>query len=225
MARLVLVPSPFVGPSSWVATAAALSDSVVADYRPLEGPDWYEAAAGRIAAQAGDGPWLAVMHSGAGGFAPALASVAPAPAGFIFVDAVLPYPGRSCLENAPDWLAGTMRRLNGPDGRLAPWNRWFPEDPLPRLIPDAVVRAALEADLPRTPFAFLEAPSKPSEVWTRRPSAYLQLSKGYADAADTAQARGWPVERLRLHHLAPATHPQDVATAIRELADRLSALP
>jgi hypothetical protein len=222
MPRLVLVASPFVGAQSWRAAAAELADAVVADYRPLEGPHWYETVAARVAAQAGEGPWIAALHSGAGGFAPALADAAPALAGFVFVDAVLPYPGRTCLENAPAWLANTMRRLNGPDGRLAPWNRWFPQDPLPRLIPDAAARAAFEADLPATPFAFLEALSKPSSAWARLPAAYLQLSQGYADTADAAAARGWPVRRARLHHLAAVSHPAETADLIGGLAAELT---
>ena len=154
-----------------------------------------------------------------------MAEAAPGLTGLVFVDAVLPYPGRTCLENAPDWLADAMRRLNGPDGRLAPWNRWFPDDPLPHLIPDAAARAACEADLPRTPFAFLEALSKPSSAWERLPSGYLQLSKGYEATAAMALARGWPVERLRLHHLAMATHAQEVAAAVQQLAHSLITAP
>jgi hypothetical protein len=222
MARFVLVPSPFVGASSWRACAAALPDAIAADYAPLEGPDWYGTAAGRVAAQAGEGPWIAVLHSGAGALAPALAEAARGLAGFIFADAVLPYPGKTCLETAPAWLAETMRRLNGPDGRLAPWNCWFPEDPLPRLIPDEAERAAFAGDLPRTPFAFLEALSKPSSAWEQVPSAYLQLSKGYGDTADHAEARGWPVRRVRLHHLAMASHPQDTADLIQGMAVALA---
>jgi hypothetical protein len=222
MARLVFVPSPFVGAQSCRATAEACSGAVVADYRPLEGPDWYERVAARVAAQAGEGPWIAVLHSGAGGLAPALADAAPGLAGFVFVDAVMPYAGKTCLENAPDWLAEAMGRLNGPDGRLAPWHRWFPEDPLPRLIPDAAGRAAFEADLPRTPFAFLEALSQPATAWAAIPAAYLQLSRGYAATADAAEARGWLVRRARLHHLAMATHSQQVAALIGELAAALA---
>jgi hypothetical protein len=175
--RFVFVPSPFVGAGSCRATAAELVGATVADYRPLKGPDWYEAVARRVAAQAGEGPWTAVLHSGAGAFAPALAEASGSLAAFVFVDAVLPYPGRTCLENAPDSLAAAMRRLCGADGRLAPWNLWFPEDPLPRLIPDAAARAAFEADLPRVAFAFLEALSKPSSAWEALAAAYLQLSR------------------------------------------------
>jgi hypothetical protein len=220
--RLVLVASPFTGAGVWRAMASQLPGAIVADYRPLEGPDWYGTMAARVAVQAGEEPWIAVLHSGAGGFAPALAEAAPGLAGFVFADAVLPYPGKTCLGNAPEWLAQAMRRLNGPDGRLAPWNRWFPEDPLPSLVPDAAARAALQADLPRTPFAFLEALSQPSTAWARLPSAYLQLSKGYADTAAAAEAMGWPVARARLNHLAMVSHPAETAALVAALADRLA---
>jgi hypothetical protein len=109
-----------------------------------------------------------------------------------------------------------MRRLKSDDGRLAPWNRWFPDDPLPQLIPDPAARAAFEADLPRTPFAVLEALSKPSSAWEAVPAAYLQLSRGYDATADAAAARGWPVRRARLNHLATASHPREVAALIAD---------
>jgi len=217
VARLVLVPSPFVGPSSCAATAAALPGALAADYGVVSGPDWYAGPARRIAAQADGRPWLAVMHSGAGGFAPAIAAAAADLAGLIFVDAVMPYPGRSCLATAPDALAAQLRALTT-DGLLAPWNQWFGDDPTPRLIPDDEARAVFLADLPRLPFAFLEAVAPPDAAWTRLPAAYLQLSKGYEATADAAAARGWPVRRLRLNHLAMASHPDAVAEQLVALS-------
>jgi hypothetical protein len=217
MTRLILVPSPFVGAVSWQAAADALPDALAVDYGGVSGPDWYEAVARRIGVQADGRPWIAVLHSGAGGFAPALASAAADLAGFIFVDAVLPYPGRSNIETAPQPLADRLRAL-ATDGRLAPWNRWFDADPLPRLIPDPEMRAAFERDLPRVPFAFLEAVSPAGSEWERLPSAYLQLSKTYDATADKAEQRGWPVRRARLHHLAMASHPAVVADLLLETA-------
>ena len=216
MARLVLAPSPFVGANSWGTTAAALPDAMVVDYGGVSGPDWYEGVAARIVAQADGRPWIAVMHSGAGGFAPAIAAGASDLVGLIFLDAVLPYPGRSCLQNAPMELADQLRRLTT-DGRLAPWNQWFGADPTPRLIPDPEARAAFVRDLPSVPFAFLEAVSPASAAWERLPAAYVQLSKGYDAAALAAEARGWTVRRARLHHLAMASDPEQVAILLKDL--------
>lgn len=217
MRRLALVASPFTGPAAWRATAAALADSVAIDYGGVSGPDWYGSAARRIAAAAGDGPRIAVLHSGAGGFAPALAEAGAA--GLIFVDAVRPHPGRSLREVNAAFVEHLASRAA--DGRLPPWNRWFDQDPLPRLLPDPTVREAVAADLPQTLLAFLDAVPPASDAWETLPAAYLQLSPRYAMQADWAEARGWPVRRLDLHHLAMATHPEQVAAAIGELATRL----
>jgi len=213
VARLALVPSPFTGAAAWARVAERLPDAIAVDYGGVSGPDWYDGAARRIAAAAGQGPWIAVLHSGAGGFAPALAEAGAA--GLIFVDAVRPHPGRSLREVEPrfvDYLAG-----RAVDACLPAWNRWFDEDPLPRLVPDAALREAIIADLPRTPLAFLDAVPPATDAWESLPAAYLQLSRRYAVQADWAEARGWPVRRLDQHHLAMATHPADVAAALQAL--------
>jgi hypothetical protein len=163
--------------------ADVLPDAVVADYGGVSAPDWYEGVARRVAAQCDGRPWIAVLHSGAGGFAPTLAAAAKDLAGIIFVDAVLPYPGKSYLENAPADLAAQLRRLTR-DGYLAPWNAWFEIDPTPRLIPDSAARDLFVKDLPRVPFAFLEEVSRADSDWERLPAAYVQLSKIYEDTAD-----------------------------------------
>lgn len=216
MTRRVLVPSPFTGASAWRALAARLTDAVAADHGGVAGPDWYEGVARRIAAQAGQGPWICVMHSGAGGFAPAIAAASPALTGFLYVDAVLPYPGRSCLENAPEDLAARLRGLAS-DGLLPPWNQWFDADPAPRLIPDPARRRAFVADLPRTPFAFLEASSPDDAGWERLPAAYVQLSRAYDRESAEAERRGWTVRRARLHHLAMVSDPDKVAALLDDL--------
>jgi hypothetical protein len=216
MARLVLVPSPFVGAASWEATAEILPDAIVADYGGVSAPDWYEGVARRVAAQSDDRPWIAVLHSGAGGFAPALASASTDLAGFIFVDAVLPYPGRSCLSTAPPVQVEHLKSLTT-DGLLAPWNEWFRSDPVPRLVPDREAREAFIRNLPRVPFAFLEAVSPAQPEWEQVPAAYVQLSKVYDETATKAEKRGWTVRRARLHHLAIVSDPAAVADLLRDL--------
>ena len=197
MTRLVLVHSPFVGPVAWRATADVLPAAVVADYGGVNGPDWYGRVGRAVAAQAGEAPWTAVLHSAAGGFAPALAAASPSLAGFIFIDAILPHPGRSVLETAPADLVAHLRKITT-DGLLAPWNRWFDEDPTARMIPHAPARAGFIRDLPRTPFAFLEAVAPDHSAWEAIPAAYIQLTRTYEGAAERAAARGWTVRRERL---------------------------
>lgn len=215
--RLALTPSPFTGAAAWRPVVERLPDAVAVDYGGVEGG--YEAAARRIAVAMGEGAWIAVLHSGAGGLVPDLAEVASGLAGLIFVDAVRPHPGRSLRDVEPAFVAHLEGRAEG--GRLPPWNLWFDEDPLPRLLPEPADRAALVADLPRTPLAFLGAVPSASGRWEQLPAAYLQLSGRYAPQADWAEARGWPVARAGLHHLAVASHPAEVAAWIAELAEKM----
>lgn len=190
--------------------------AVAADYGGVAGPDWYGGVARRIAAQVDDEPWIAILHSGAGGFAPAIAA-APSThlAGFVFIDAMLPYPGRSWLQTAPT-LGERLAALTT-DGQLAPWNRWFDPDPTPRLLPDPAMRDAFVAALPRVPFAFLEVVSPDEHRWARLPAAYVQLSAAYDAEAAEAERRGWPLRRARLHHLAMVSDPDKVAALLTDL--------
>ena len=186
------------------------------DYGSVSGPDWYEGAAARIVAQVDDTPWIAVMHSGAGGLAPALAVGARHLAGLIFMDALLPYPGRSWLQTAPPALAARLSTLTT-DGRLAPWSQWFDVDVLQRLLPDEATRTAFFENQPRVPFAFLEAVCPDLRQWEHVPSAYLRLSEAYEAEAAEADRRGWPVRRAQLHHLAMLSDPDKVADVLTDL--------
>lgn len=183
----------------------------------MSGPGWYEGVAARIAGQVDDAPWIAALHSGAGGFAPAIAAASGRLAGLIFLDALLPYPGRSWRETAPPALVSHLAALTTTDCLLAPWDRWFGPDTLARLLPDPEMRAAFIGDLPRVPFAFLEAGCPDQREWERLPAAYLRLSQGYEAEACEAERRGWPVRRADLHHLAMATDPDKVAALLLDL--------
>jgi len=196
--------------------AASLPGAVAVDYGGLCGPDWHDGVGLRIAAQVDDAPWIAVLHSGAGGFAPSIAAASQRLAGLFFVDAVLPATGRSWLQTAPAALSARLARL-ATDGLLAPWNRWFEPDPTLRLLPDPASREAFVRDLPRVPFAFLEAVCPDHRQWARLPAAYLRLSEAYEAEATQAELRGWPVRRTRLHHLAMASDPDKVAAFLKDL--------
>jgi hypothetical protein len=197
-----------------------LPGGLAVDYGGLQPPDWYDGVAARVAARCDGAPWVAVLHSGAGGFVPAIADAAADLLGFVFVDAVLPYPGRAWTETAPPELAAHLRRL-AKDGRLPSWNTWFGSDPTPGLIPNAAARAGFVRELPRVPLAFLDAVSPARTAWARLPAAYLRLSRAYEDAAAEAEQRGWRVRRLETHHLAMVSEPDKVAAMLGELAASL----
>jgi pimeloyl-ACP methyl ester carboxylesterase len=197
-----------------------LPGAIAADYGGVSGPDWYQGVAHRVIAHTDGGPWIAVLHSGAGAFAPVLAAASSDLVGAIFVDAVLPYPGRSYLSTAPPLQIEQLRRLTT-DGLLAPWNKWFESDPVIRLVRDPDARDAFTRNLPRVPFAFLEAVAPDRSEWERIPAAYLQLSKVYDDTAARAEQRGWVVRRVRSHHLAMVTDPAMVADLLLDLASAI----
>ena len=222
--QMVLVPSPFTGAITWNATAEILPDAVIVDYGSVSAPDWYEQVAERVVAQIDGRKWIAVLHSGAGGFAPALKCASTSLAGFIFVDAVLPYPGKSCLETVPEYRVSKLKRLTK-DGLLAPWNEWFGPSLLPQLVPDQQAREAFTRRLPRVPFAFLEAVSPTKFEWEQIPTAYLQLSAVYAETATRAESRGWIVRRVQLHHLAMITDPARIGELLCALLSELQIAP
>ena len=224
--RLALIHSPLVGPSMWRLVAASLAAQGVSaeavDYGGVSAPDWYEGAASRIArAISGDGPLMLGLHSGAGALAPCLATrLGDRLAGLIFVDALMPHPGRSWFETAPPSLARRLRRL-ARDGILPPWDEWFGAEGLVKLVPDAAVRAAFCADLPRLPIAYLEAPAPAGDDLRTVPAAYLQLSDGYAAEAEAAEMRGWAVRREPSHHLAMLTEPARLVQMLAEMTRKL----
>jgi hypothetical protein len=183
---------------------------------------FYDTLAAAMAAQiAADATApLLVAHSGAGALVPALAARLPRVAGVIFVDALLPHPGVSWFDTAPQALRETLRSgVTG--GLLPPWSDWWPPGALERLLPDAALRGALIAELEPIPAAFFEeaAPAIPLST----PAAYLKLSEAYEDEARLANRQGWPLVRLPLHHLAPLTDPLAVARSLEGLAERLAA--
>ena len=234
MARLILLHSPFVGPASWGGVAAGLE----ARGHAVTTPPWprlepiqegfYRTLARDMAAriEAGDvegggGPPILVTHSGGGALIPALeAALTTPPAAVILVDAILPHPGKSWMDNAPPQLAVQLR--NGVDmGLLPSWDQWWPPGALARLVPDPAALMALTSELEGLPLDFLEEAAPAMTL--QSPAAYLQLSGAYDDEGQYAVRQGWPVVRLPLHHLAMLTHAEAVAGAIHGLAARLPA--
>jgi hypothetical protein len=218
-----------VEPDCWRAVASCLrpfgSDARVIDYGGVWGPDWYVGAATRIAREAAglNQPWALALHSAAGALAPAIVkAVIAKPSVILFIDAILPHPGRSWLETAPPALANRLRGL-AEDGVLPPWNRWFVADPTPRLISDEARRVEFEAALPRLPMSFLQCPAPAEDLSADERVGYLRLSEGYEAEATAAELMGWKVASARMDHLAMISQPDRVAAVMTELAAALLA--
>jgi hypothetical protein len=226
VARFVLLASPLLGPASWAPTAAELR----ALGHTAETPSWprlgdldagfYDGLAAGLAAQIAPGePPILAAHSGAGALLPALIEgLAEPPAGAVFVDAILPHPGRSWFDTAPPDLRRSLEE-GVMAGLLPAWHEWWPPGALEKLVPDDTQRAALIAELEPIPAGFFEEPAPSAAL--KDPAAYLRLSGAYEEEAARASALGWPVMRLPLHHLAILTHPTAVAAALVSAAAKL----
>jgi hypothetical protein len=226
---IVLVHSPLVGPGSWTRVAALLAAHGRRVLTPdcsgaLRGdPPYYPkliaCAAGALAGDDRSDKVFLAVHSGAGGFLPSVAqAVRRDVAGLIYVDALLPHPGKSWFSTAPAGLTAHLRSL-ARDGRLPPWHEWWPSGAIQALLPDRQMHARFVADLESLPLDFFEEPAPELNPANANPSAYLQLSAGCKPDADQAEAQGWPVRRLALHHLALLTRPSEIASELDRLID------
>jgi len=223
---LVLVHSPLVGPLTWKPVAreleAAGHDVVVPSLADAvaAGPPYHRKIAQAVAAAINaDSVSFVVLvgHSGAGPLLPIMADASEvSTVGAIYVDSLLPYPGLSWFDRAPDELAEQMRHI-AEDGVLPPWNEWFDAGVVDELLPDPELRGRFVTELPRLPVAYFEE-TAPEASWSG-PSAYVLLSGAYEEEAAQARARGWPVVERRAHHLAMLTDPVPIAEGLtRSLA-------
>ncbi|MFN3514266.1 MAG: hypothetical protein ACK41C_14555 [Phenylobacterium sp.] len=230
--RFVLVHSPLTGPQAWGPTAAVLASRGFEVTRPALppwaalAPPFYRSLAAVTAAQylGQDGPYVLVVHSGAGGLAPALAATGGEVAAVLYVDAIPPHPGRSWFDTAADALAQSLRD-KAEEGCVPAWDQWFPPDALGSLLPDEAQRKAFLAGLSPTPLAWLEEPAPEVELPEHVGWGFLRLSKAYEREAGEARRLGWPTLRRDLHHLAMATHPQETVDGILALTRLLGLKP
>jgi pimeloyl-ACP methyl ester carboxylesterase len=224
---VVLIHSPLVGAMAWQPVATILKRDGYRVVMPAlsgsfdNGPPYYHQAACSVAAALVQcepvEPTVFVAHSGAGGLVQvAMAASKRAEATAVFVDAILPHPGKSWMDTAQPPLRARLEGL-ARDGRLPPWSTWFAPEALAALLPNADLRARFVAELPQVPLAYLEerAPELPALAADR--CSYLQLSAAYDDEAREAERLGWIVHRLKSNHLGMLSEPAAVAAAICSL--------
>ena len=207
---LVLVGSPLLGGAAWQPVASLLDAAVVT---PAGGSAAEVLAS--LLAQVPDEPGLVLVpHSNAGLYAAAVAAERDVRA-VVFVDAGIP-AADGPTPTAPAQALGFLGGIADEDGILPPWTRWWPEEDVAALFPDAAARSAVEADQPRLPLSYFSdaVPPAPLEM----PCAYLAFGETYAEEVARATASGWPVSRLDGRHLHLLVDPAAVAAEIRRLA-------
>lgn len=220
--RFALLHSPLVGASCWRAVMADFAERGIWAAAPslpawdaVEAP-YYRAMAASVAAQiALMHPVVLVAHSGAGSLAASI--VAAAKGGVsqvIFVDAILPHPGRTWFETASPVLGDSLR-AKAVGGEVPAWDQWFPPGALAASLPEGEARETFVSELTPTPLAYLEETAP--EIDLSAGWAYLRLSKAYEDETAVARAQGIPTLRLDRHHLAMMTHADEVASALTNL--------
>jgi pimeloyl-ACP methyl ester carboxylesterase len=221
-----LVHSPLVGASAWQSVARLLAarghmtalpslTGVLANAGP-----YYARLAATVAediARRGDERIVLIGHSGAGALLPAVAhATAATVVGMVFVDALLPHPGRAWFDTVPTEMRDQLRGLTR-QGKLPPWNEWFPPDTIDELLPDPALRGRFCEELPPVPLAYFDEPAPECPAPPPAHSAYLQLSDAYSAEASQAEREGWRVRRRRAHHLAILTEPEQVSATLEEL--------
>lgn len=222
--HLVLLHSPLIGPSAWLAVAAEalerghqVSLPAIPDLNLIPQP-YYPVIGRGVARQIeGQGKAALVVHSSAGGLAP---SVVAASEGridqVVFVDAILPHPGRSWFDTTGDAFAAALR-ATVQDGLAPRWDQWFPPGMVADLIDDPNARAVFEDELKPTPVAFLDEAAPDLDLAGDVAWSYLRLSAAYEAEAARARSLGRLTLREDLHHLAMFTHSFEVMNALANL--------
>ena len=222
-----LIHSPLVGPLTWSLVANQLRQrglqALVPALADVEGapiPYWQQHAtslAPALASMPADHPVILVAHSGSGPLLPPIRQAAGrSAAAYLFVDAGLPHPGQSRLDemqaNSPEFAEQLRQHLAA--GRRYP--EWTDDD-LREEVPDDRLRHALLAELHPRPLAFFEEPMPIVPGWPDAPCAYLQLSSAYQKPAEAAARQGWPTRVFDAGHFHMLVAPAAVADVLVEL--------
>ncbi len=229
---VVLIHSPLVGPFTWSLVAQQLQavgfDALVPTLMDRgEAPShyWQQHAASLQRALASvheERPLVLVGHSAAGSLLPVLAQAAHRPVkAYLFVDAGLPHPGQSQLdemEASVPAFAQELRQLLAAGERFPNWS----DEDLSEELPDKRVRQQMLAQLQPRSLDFFEEvmPDIPNSSHIKR--GYLLFTQGYRPYLEQVQRAGWPSRAIPAGHFHMLVDPVAVATTLVELMKQMS---
>jgi hypothetical protein len=226
---IVLIPSPLNGPLMWAPVSRALQARGVAtliadlqDDPESPAPYWVQHAAS-VARELGRlQPATEIIlagHSGTGPLLPAIGAFSPHPlAGYLFVDAGLPIPGQSRLEEFEDTLPelGTELRQQLEAGGRYP--EWTDEDAR-EILPDEGLRRGILAELRPRGLRFFTEPFPRFGGWPDAPCGYIRFSSAYDQPAAQARSLGWAYREFDAGHFHMAVAPDAVADVVLSIAE------
>lgn len=221
---IVLIHSPLVGPFTWSLVAPQLQAEgfdilvpVLRDSGETPPPYWQQHALSirqSLASVPQERPLVLVGHSGAGPLLPVLAETAGHPVeAYLFVDAGLPHPGKTQLEELP----AELRQFLTSGERFPNWS----DEDLREELPDRRIRRQALAEMqPRSLDFFAETlPDVPG--WPDVPGGYLLFTQGYRPYLEQAQRAGWPNRTIPAGHFHMLVDPIAVAAALVELLKQM----
>lgn len=225
--RIVLVPSPLVGPYSWSLVQAELAERgwetfVSVDLRDPLGrqPCWQRTVGGVQGAihEVPDGaPIVLVGHSNAGPLLPAAGAAVRQPiSAYLFVDSRLSHPGTSRLDAIASEDAASAAELRAALDAGLRFPAWTDDDLRP-IVPDPDRRRSLLEELRPRGREYWTEELPGISGWPNAPCAYLQFSSVYQSAAERARRAGWPALYRTASHFHQLVDPSGVANALVEL--------
>jgi pimeloyl-ACP methyl ester carboxylesterase len=229
---IVFVHSPLVGPFTWSLVAQHLQavgfDVLVptlTDSGDTPPPYWQQHTASMqraLATISQERPLVLVGHSGAGSLLPVLAQAAQHPVkAYLFVDAGLPHPGQSRLDEMEAGVPAFAQELRKSLASGERFPHWSDED-LSEEIPDRRTRQQMLAELQPRPLSFFEEVMPEVPEWPDAPQGYLLFTQGYRHFLEQAQRAGWPSRTFHAGHFHMLVDPVAVTAALVELMKQMN---
>jgi len=229
---MVLVHSPLVGPFTWSLVAKQLQADgfnvlvpVLTDSGETSPPYWQQHAVSvqqALVSIPQERPLVLVGHSGAGSLLPVLAQAARHPVtAYLFVDADLPHPGKTQLEEmeaSVPAFAQELRRLLAAGSRFPNWK----DEDLREVLPDGRARQQLLAEVQPRPLNFFEEVLPDVSGWSDAKGGYLLFTQGYRPSLEQAQRAGWPSRTIPAGHFHMLVDPVAVAAHLVELMQQIN---